>query len=220
MCNHRKHPSIAPYGSFQTKDKKEILISIQNEREWKNLCANILGNKNIAIDPRFSSPDLRVKNRTDLDKVVADIFATYNSSDLAAKLLKSEISFGNLNTVKDLVEHPCLTIAKVEDADNLELVAPPVRYFNDNIDSETKAVPRTHLNKIPEVGEHNDEIDQEFFARETKIINVDNETVRIFKNQPSRPICSCQEFAKSNSLKRSCTHIERAIETTNSNKSN
>ena len=29
------HPSICPYGAFKTADGKIILISIQNEREWK-----------------------------------------------------------------------------------------------------------------------------------------------------------------------------------------
>src|SRR5262249_57994046 len=37
------HPSIAPYGVFRSKDGKDILISIQSEREWKTLCAKVLG---------------------------------------------------------------------------------------------------------------------------------------------------------------------------------
>src|SRR3569833_3196607 len=32
------HPSIAPYGVFRSKDGKDILLSIQSEREWKKLC--------------------------------------------------------------------------------------------------------------------------------------------------------------------------------------
>src|SRR6266446_373868 len=36
------HPSIAPYGVFRSKDGKDILISIQSEREWKKLCADVL----------------------------------------------------------------------------------------------------------------------------------------------------------------------------------
>src|SRR6185437_9965680 len=31
------HPSIAPYGVFRSKDGRDILISIQSEREWKKL---------------------------------------------------------------------------------------------------------------------------------------------------------------------------------------
>src|ERR1700759_5649050 len=36
------HPSIAPYGVFRSRDGKDILISIQNEREWKTFCGDVL----------------------------------------------------------------------------------------------------------------------------------------------------------------------------------
>ena len=42
------HPSIAPYGVFSSKDGKGILISIQSEREWKKLCAEVLGQPDAA----------------------------------------------------------------------------------------------------------------------------------------------------------------------------
>jgi itaconate CoA-transferase len=36
------HPSIAPYGTFACRDG-DILLSIQNEREWMRLCTEVLG---------------------------------------------------------------------------------------------------------------------------------------------------------------------------------
>ncbi len=38
------HPSIAPYGVFKTKDGIDILISIQNDREWRLLAEKVLAN--------------------------------------------------------------------------------------------------------------------------------------------------------------------------------
>src|SRR6266581_4193500 len=69
------HPSIAPYGVFQSRDGKGILISIQSEREWKKLCAEVLDQPNLPSDPRFASMVERVKNRALTDKTVADSFA-------------------------------------------------------------------------------------------------------------------------------------------------
>ena len=46
------HPSIAPYGVFSSKDGKGILISIQSEREWKKLCADVLGQPGAARTTR------------------------------------------------------------------------------------------------------------------------------------------------------------------------
>ena len=37
------HPSIAPYGVFKTRDGADILISIQNDREWRVLADKVLG---------------------------------------------------------------------------------------------------------------------------------------------------------------------------------
>src|SRR5262252_2467854 len=69
------HPSIAPYGVFSSKDGKGILISIQSEREWKKLCAEVLGQPELPNDPRFANMVERVRNRQLTDKVVGDSFA-------------------------------------------------------------------------------------------------------------------------------------------------
>ncbi len=57
------HPSIAPYGVFRSKDGRDILISIQSEREWKKLCADVLGRPELPDDVRFSNMVERVRNR-------------------------------------------------------------------------------------------------------------------------------------------------------------
>ena len=44
------HPSIAPYGAYYSKCGKKILISIQNEREWVNLCKSVLMLNNLYTD--------------------------------------------------------------------------------------------------------------------------------------------------------------------------
>src|SRR6201986_4801745 len=72
------HTSIAPYGVFSSKDGRDILISIQSEREWKKLCAEVLGQPNLPDDPRFSNMLERVRNRAATDKVVGDVFGSLN----------------------------------------------------------------------------------------------------------------------------------------------
>ncbi|MBL8670647.1 MAG: CoA transferase, partial [Alphaproteobacteria bacterium] len=61
------HPTIAPYGAFDCGDGKAVLLSIQNEREWESLCANVLGDAGLARDPRFATGPDRVANRPALD---------------------------------------------------------------------------------------------------------------------------------------------------------
>ena len=73
------HPSIAPYGVFNSKDGKGILISIQSEREWKKLCADVLGQPDLPNDPRFANMVERVRNRALTDKTVGDSFGKHDA---------------------------------------------------------------------------------------------------------------------------------------------
>src|ERR1700740_1435561 len=70
------HPSIAPYGVFRSKDGKDILISIQSEREWKKLCTEVLDRPELPNDPRFANMVARVRNRQLTDKMVGDRFGS------------------------------------------------------------------------------------------------------------------------------------------------
>ena len=54
------HPSIAPYGGFDCADGQTLLISIQSDREWAQLCEQVLGRPELAGDPRFATNDARV----------------------------------------------------------------------------------------------------------------------------------------------------------------
>lgn len=102
------HPSIAPYGVFNSKEGKGILISIQSEREWKILCAKVLGNADLATDAKMTNNVERVHNRDYTDKVVGDIFASLTREELLQRLSDADIAFAEVNTMADLSKHPHL----------------------------------------------------------------------------------------------------------------
>src|SRR3954469_11249660 len=102
------HPSIAPYGVFRSKDGKDILISIQSEREWKKLCADVLDQPDLPGDSRFASMVERVRNRALTDKTVGDSFARLTRDELLSKLAAADIAFAEVNTMADLAVHPHL----------------------------------------------------------------------------------------------------------------
>ena len=49
------HPTIAPYGVFKTRDGADILIAIQNDREWRVLADKVLGDASLGSDSKFST---------------------------------------------------------------------------------------------------------------------------------------------------------------------
>jgi formyl-CoA transferase len=139
------HPSIAPYGVFRSKDGKGILISIQSEREWKKLCAEVLDQPDLPNDPRFANMVERVRNRSLTDKTVADSFATMTRVDLLKRLADADIAFAEVNTMADLAGHPHLRRIEVETPNGTVSYAAPAAIFVGD--------PRRY-GAVPAIGQH------------------------------------------------------------------
>ncbi|MBO9378869.1 CoA transferase [Sphingomonas histidinilytica] len=151
-----QHPSIAPYGGFATSDGETLAISIQNEREWKNLCEAVLGDPDLAQDVRFSDAASRVANRQELDAIVASYFSTRSRAELELLLRKAAIAYGAVNSVDRFSSHPQLRRSPVtlENGDELALVASPIRHSFEHADKR--------FGRVPKLGEHSAAIRTEF----------------------------------------------------------
>ena len=103
-----KHPSIAPYGAFTCSDGREVVISIQNEREWSNFCKVVLDDERIATDPRFAGNPARTHHRAVLDEAVQAVFAQLTYAEAIDRLTEAQTASGAINSVHDLISHPQL----------------------------------------------------------------------------------------------------------------
>jgi crotonobetainyl-CoA:carnitine CoA-transferase CaiB-like acyl-CoA transferase len=103
-----KHPSIAPYGAFTCADGRVIVISIQNEREWRDFCRLVLRRLELLDDPRCADNAARVAHRAFVDGVVAEVFGGQTGAAMVERLSAAQTAFGNVNSVHDLIEHPQL----------------------------------------------------------------------------------------------------------------
>ena len=100
------HPTIAPYGAYRCGDGRQILLSIQNEREWQRLCGDVLGQPDLPENPKFSSNVSRVTHRADLDAILNNVFNAHSVDEMTAKLQKAQIAFGRLNGMGEFAAHP------------------------------------------------------------------------------------------------------------------
>ncbi len=147
------HPTIAPYGAYSLGDGTEIVISIQNEREWPVFCAEVLGRPDIASDPRFNSNPGRVKNRPALDDVICSVFSRFTRNDAIDRLKEAKIAFGSLNSVADLSSHKQLRrIETPAPTGPVRGVAPPAEWAGESFQ------PRP----VPSIGEHSSALRNEF----------------------------------------------------------
>jgi itaconate CoA-transferase len=102
------HAGIAPYGVFKTRDGADILIAIQNDREWRVLAGKILGDATLGTSEKFATNPQRVKHRAQTDAVVAQAFARFDVAALTKILESADIAFGRVSDCAILAQHPHL----------------------------------------------------------------------------------------------------------------
>lgn len=147
------HPSIHPYGAYDTRDGGQILIAIQNEREFLRLCETVLLDADLPKDTRFKTNEDRCANRLEFDAVIKQIFNKTDRDELVRRLRGASIAFGEVNDVAGLSEHPALRRVTVESPSGpVNMVAPPAL-----IDNGTRS-----LGDVPSVGAHTQIIRKEF----------------------------------------------------------
>ncbi|HYF07845.1 MAG TPA: CaiB/BaiF CoA-transferase family protein, partial [Acetobacteraceae bacterium] len=147
------HPSICPYGAFQTRDGHDVLIAIQNEREWAGFCAHFLDEPELPQREGFRVNNERVANRPAVDAHIQAMFARLTREECAAKLRRSNTAYGFVNDCGGLQQHPALRRVAVQtERGPVRVSAPPAR-FSDG--------PR-ELGAVPALGEHSAKIRAEF----------------------------------------------------------
>ena len=123
-----RHPSIAPYGAFTCSDGRELVLSIQNEREWLAFCEQVLREASIATDERFCNNTVRTANRDVLEALIQQVFDTLTHHQAEDRLTEARTAFGAINSVHDLIEHPQLRTRPMQVNGRTALIpAPPYR---------------------------------------------------------------------------------------------
>lgn len=142
------HPSIAPYGAHRTKDG-QVILGLQNEREWAVFCEKVLGDRRYIDDPRFITPAARRENRAELTAAIEAVFADKTSAEAAALLDRAGIANGRLNQPIDVWNHEQLSARDRwreigTAAGPVRAMLPPVTF------TDQEAV----MGDVPTVGQH------------------------------------------------------------------
>jgi crotonobetainyl-CoA:carnitine CoA-transferase CaiB-like acyl-CoA transferase len=148
-----RHASIAPYGPFLSRDGVPCYVAVQNDREWRRFCDEVLERKALADDGRFSSNARRVAHHDELCTEIDAVFSTHTASELTSRLERAGIANARLNTVESFAEHEQLRArsrwSEVESPVGLlRTLVPPI-----SLDGE-----RGRLDPVPALGEHTDAI--------------------------------------------------------------
>ena len=129
------------------------MLGVQNEREFANFCAKVLGDASLSSDPRFSTNSSRTKNRAELKAEIDRVFAGLSVAQVIDRLDEAAIANASVNDMQGVWNHPQLRArgrwTEVDTpAGKVPALLPPGT--GDGVEARMDAVPG--------VGEHNEAI--------------------------------------------------------------
>ncbi|WP_223593845.1 CaiB/BaiF CoA transferase family protein [Neobacillus bataviensis] len=158
------HPNIVPYSLFKALDG-EMIIAVGNNRQFTTLC-EVVGNKELAEDEKFSTNEARVKNRAELTRILENLLHAKTVNEWLELFSEKNIPCGPIHSMDQVFEHPQILAREMvvgvdhPEAGPVNLVGSPIKL------SRTKVNIERHP---PIAGEHNNEILQQAGFSEEEI---------------------------------------------------
>ena len=158
------HATIYPYGPFLAGDGKQVMLGLQNEREWQVFCDKVLRQPELARDARFETNAKRSAARPALQALIEGEFAKLSAEQVIARLEDAQIANAQVNTMADVWAHPQLAARQrwVE-------VNTPAGLVPALLPPGAKDESQVRMDPIPEVGQHTQAILRELGLSEPAI---------------------------------------------------
>lgn len=144
------HSVIVPYDVYSTADGGRVLLSVQNDREWRRLAQQVLGTPELADDPGYATNPARVANRERVDTLVAKALGALGADEAVGRLDAAGIACARLRDVREVAEHPQLAARnRWRDVDSpagpLRALLPPITLPGGE---------EARMGAVPRLGEH------------------------------------------------------------------
>jgi crotonobetainyl-CoA:carnitine CoA-transferase CaiB-like acyl-CoA transferase len=144
------HAVIAPYDAYATADGGRVLLSVQNDREWRRLAEQVLGRPELADDPAFATNRARVGRRERTDELVATALGALDTDTALERLEAAGIACARLRDLTEVAEHPQLAARDrwrdvASPAGPLRALLPPITLPGGD---------EARMGAVPALGEH------------------------------------------------------------------
>ncbi len=155
------HPNIVPYAVFPTSDGN-IIIAVGNDEQFRRFC-DFAGIPDVAKDERYAKNEARVRNRSEVSKIVADVMSKKPSAYWIDGLEKNKISCGPINKIDQVFADEQVQ------ARGMEISMPhpaaggqPVKLIGSPI--KMSGTPVTYRAAPPMMGQHTDAVLKELLG--------------------------------------------------------
>jgi itaconate CoA-transferase len=158
------HAAIVPYDAYPTAEGGQLMIGVQSDRGWATLARELLGQPELAQDPRFSTNELRAAHRQEVDALVAGATRTLPVAKLRQLLDAAGIPNAALNEVAQVVTHP-----QLEARDRWRDVQTPGGTMRAVLPPITLDGPQARMGPVPALGAHTEALLVELGYTTTRI---------------------------------------------------
>ncbi|MTD32888.1 CaiB/BaiF CoA transferase family protein [Paludibacterium denitrificans] len=144
------HPNIVPYQVFKTAGDGHFILACGNDRQFKAVC-QVIGQPELADDPRFASNPQRVAHRTEIVPLLAAAFLQRSRDEWLQQLDQAGVPCGPINTVDEAFRDPQIRARAMEieltaaNGQKIPQVACPIKL---------SATPVQYHQAPPSLGEH------------------------------------------------------------------
>ncbi|HKA42790.1 MAG TPA: CaiB/BaiF CoA-transferase family protein [Burkholderiales bacterium] len=147
------HATIVPYGRFRAADGKDVMLGLQNEREWATFCDKVLGQPALARDRRYDSISKRNDCRQELTAIIDEVFSRLTAEELVAKLDAAGIANARINTPDEVWDHP-----QFRARNRWREFASPAGPLPAPLPPATVSGFEARMDPVPRIGEHSESI--------------------------------------------------------------
>jgi itaconate CoA-transferase len=145
------HATIYPYGPFPCGDGKTVMLGLQNEREWRQFCIQVLLQPALADDERFQGNARRTAARDVLRQIIVQAFSALSAEQVAQRLEAAQIANAELRSMAGLWQHPQLAArGRWREVDTPAGAVPTLLPPGSSTD--------VRLDAVPSVGQHTEAI--------------------------------------------------------------
>ncbi len=141
------HPSIVPYRAFATADG-HIILAVGNDGQFARFC-EVAGRPDLARDPRYSINQERVRNRVELEDILAAILAGRTSAQWIESLEAATVPCGPINDLSQVFADPQVQHRGMRTAGPVPMIRSPLRL---------SATPTRDEVPPPALGAHTDDV--------------------------------------------------------------
>lgn len=99
-----RHPSVAPYGTYPTKDGF-LVVAVALDSSWKRFCIAV-GRPELVDHPRLGRNAGRIAHREELEPLVAEILAERTAQEWAEVMDRNGVPASAINTIDQVVTLP------------------------------------------------------------------------------------------------------------------